>query len=169
MIATNVGVQPTTGPSWSNHSRVRYAEANDNVAAGEEASVQIWYSIFRYWYRSQMVLQMQQQLKKVLVVEQCQSQILKQTVEAKLVSYKQDGHLSPHKMHKHNKDLTLRLRSMAALAQEITAETTQEILGSLRSLAATEETSQPKRQYQVRQHSVGDEHAALAVLIQQNC
>ena len=86
---------------------------------------------------------MQQQLKKVLVVEQCQSQP-KQTVEAKTASYKQDGHLSPHKMHKHNKGSTLRLRSMAALAQEITAEIDpRNPRFQLRSLAATEETFNP--------------------------
>jgi hypothetical protein len=53
---------------------------------------------------------------------------------------------------------------MAALAQEITVEIDQEIIGSLRALAATEE------QYDQANVSgtatfVGDEHAALAVLI----
>jgi hypothetical protein len=53
---------------------------------------------------------------------------------------------------------------MAALAQEITAEIDQEILGSLRALAATEEVF---NQLNVSGTAtfVGDEHAALAVLI----
>src|SRR6056300_1551582 len=53
---------------------------------------------------------------------------------------------------------------MAALAQEITAEIDQEVLGSLRSLAATEETYN-QAAVSGTATFVGDEHAALAVLI----
>ena len=53
---------------------------------------------------------------------------------------------------------------MAALAQEITAEIDQEILASLRSLAATEETFN-QAGVSGTATFVGDEHAALAVLI----
>jgi len=53
---------------------------------------------------------------------------------------------------------------MAALAQEITVEIDQEILGSLRSLAATEYTYN-QATVSGTATFVGDEHAALAVLI----
>src|SRR6056300_1558471 len=53
---------------------------------------------------------------------------------------------------------------MAALAQEITAEIDQEVLGSLRSLAATEETYDQSAVSGTATF-VGDEHAAMAVLI----
>ena len=53
---------------------------------------------------------------------------------------------------------------MAALAQEITAEIDQEVLASLRSLAATEETFDQSGVSGTATY-VGDEHAALAVLI----
>ena len=53
---------------------------------------------------------------------------------------------------------------MAALAQEITVEIDQEVLGSLRSLAATEETYNQAAVSGTATY-VGDEHAALAVLI----
>ena len=52
---------------------------------------------------------------------------------------------------------------MAALAQEITAEIDQEV-PILRSLAATEETYNPSAVSGTATY-VGDEHAALAVLI----
>ena len=53
---------------------------------------------------------------------------------------------------------------MAALAQEITAEIDQEILASLRSLAATEYTFN-QAAVSGTATFVGDEHAALAVMI----
>jgi hypothetical protein len=53
---------------------------------------------------------------------------------------------------------------MAALAQEITAEIDQEILASLRSLAPTEETFDQSTVSGTATF-VGDEHAALAILI----
>jgi hypothetical protein len=53
---------------------------------------------------------------------------------------------------------------MAALAQEITVEIDQEILGSLRSLASTEYTYN-QATVSGTATFVGDEHAALAVLI----
>jgi hypothetical protein len=53
---------------------------------------------------------------------------------------------------------------MAALAQEITAEIDQEILLSLRTLAATEFTYN-QATVSGTATFVGDEHAALAVLI----
>ena len=53
---------------------------------------------------------------------------------------------------------------MAALAQEITAEIDQEIINSLRALAGTEETFD-QAAVSGTATFVGDEHAALAVLI----
>ena len=55
-------------------------------------------------------------------------------------------------------------QTVEALAQEITVEIDQEVLGSLRSLAATEETFN-QAAVSGTATFVGDEHAALAVLI----
>jgi len=91
-------------------------------------------------------------------------QFLKQTVEARgrklQARWTFEASQDAQSMH----GLDVEAEIMAALAQEITAEIDQEILLSLRSLAATE--------YNYDQSAVsgtatfvGDEHAALAVLI----
>ena len=54
---------------------------------------------------------------------------------------------------------------MAALAQEITAEIDQEILGSLASLAGTGTDTYNQASVSGTATFVGDEHAALAVLV----
>ena len=54
---------------------------------------------------------------------------------------------------------------MAALAQEITAEIDQEIIGSLRTLAGTASETFDQAAVSGTATFVGDEHAALAVLI----
>jgi hypothetical protein len=54
---------------------------------------------------------------------------------------------------------------MAALAQEITAEIDQEVIGSLRTLAGTASETFDQSAVSGTATFVGDEHAALAVLI----
>ena len=54
---------------------------------------------------------------------------------------------------------------MAALAQEITAEIDQEVIGSLRTLAGTASETFDQAAVSGTATFVGDEHAALAVLI----
>ena len=91
-------------------------------------------------------------------------QILKQPVEAKTrklqARWTFEAAQDAQSMH----GIDVEAEVMAALAQEITAEIDQEVLGSLRSLAATEETFNQAAVSGTATY-VGDEHAALAVLI----
>ena len=91
-------------------------------------------------------------------------QILKQTVEAKTrklqARWTFEAAQDAQAMH----GIDVEAEIMAALAQEITAEIDQEILLSLRTLAATEFTYN-QAAVSGTATFVGDEHAALAVLI----
>jgi hypothetical protein len=91
-------------------------------------------------------------------------QILKQPVEAKTrklqARWTFEAAQDAQSMH----GIDVEAEVMAALAQEITAEIDQEVIGSLRSLAATEETFNQAAVSGTATY-VGDEHAALAVLI----
>jgi hypothetical protein len=91
-------------------------------------------------------------------------QILKQVVEAKTrkLSARWTFEAAQDAQAMHGLDVEAEI--MAALAQEITVEIDQEILGSLRSLAATEFTYN-QAAVSGTATFVGDEHAALAVLI----
>jgi hypothetical protein len=91
-------------------------------------------------------------------------QILKQSVEAKTrkLSARWTFEAAQDAQSQHGIDIEAEI--MAALAQEITAEIDQEVLGSLRSLAPTEETYD-QANVSGTATFVGDEHAALAVLI----
>jgi hypothetical protein len=91
-------------------------------------------------------------------------QILKQVVEAKTrkLSARWTFEAAQDAQAMHGLDVEAEV--MAALAQEITVEIDQEILGSLRSLAATEYTYN-QATVSGTATFVGDEHAALAVLI----
>ena len=91
-------------------------------------------------------------------------QILKQPVEAKTrkLSARWTFEAAQDAQAMHGIDVEAEI--MAALAQEITAEIDQEILLSLRTLAATEFTYN-QAAVSGTATFVGDEHAALAVLI----
>jgi hypothetical protein len=91
-------------------------------------------------------------------------QILKQVVEAKTrkLSARWTFEAAQDAQSMHGLDVEAEI--MAALAQEITVEIDQEILGSLRSLAATD-FAYDQASVSGTATFVGDEHAALAVLI----
>ena len=166
-----VGVQPLTGPVGQIHTlRVRYAETtndasafNTDTVAGDEAlspfKIATAYSGSLATGKADSTAAYEGVAGRKLNV-----QILKQTVEAKTrkLSARWTFESAQDAQAMHGIDVEAEI--MAALAQEITAEIDQEILGSLRSLAALEETY---NQLNVSGTAtfVGDEHAALAVLI----
>jgi len=172
-----VGVQPMTGPVGQIHTlRVRYANSlTDNsaaatsVAAGEEAlspfKIATAYSTVpgatatASSYTGANTAGMEGTGGKQISV-----QILKQAVEAKTrklqARWTFESAQDAQSMH----GIDVEAEIMAALAQEITAEIDQEILLSLRSLAATEFTYN-QATVSGTATFVGDEHAALAVLI----
>ncbi len=172
-----VGVQPMTGPVGQIHTlRVRYAQsltdssaAATSVTAGQEAlspfTIATAYSTVPQGtstataYTGGNTATMEGTGGKQISV-----QILKQAVEAKTrklqARWTFESAQDAQAMH----GIDVEAEIMAALAQEITAEIDQEILLSLRSLASTEFTYN-QATVSGTATFVGDEHAALAVLI----
>ena len=161
-----VGVQPMTGPVGQIHTlRVRYAEANDNVAAGEEALSPFKIGTAYSGAGTDPDGTADATATKEGTGGRAMSiQILKQTVEAKSRKLQARWTFESAQDAQAQQGIDVEAEIMAALAQEITAEIDQEILGSLRSLAATEETFN-QAAVSGTATFVGDEHAALAVLI----
>jgi hypothetical protein len=160
-----VGVQPMTGPVGQIHTlRVRYADAGE-FAAGTEAlspfEIAQGYSAnsSSATAKAAATAALEGQAGKKLSI-----QILKQTVEAKTrkLSARWTFESAQDAQSQHGIDIEAEI--MAALAQEITAEIDQEVLGSLRSLAGTYETYD-QAAVSGTATFVGDEHAALAVQI----
>jgi hypothetical protein len=179
-----VGVQPMTGPVGQIHTlRVRYAStmtdqtaAATSVTAGEEAlspfKIAVAYSAGPRGAANAATTQTAAEGYAggaTATMEgnggrQISVQILKQAVEAKTrklqARWTFEAAQDAQAMH----GIDVEAEIMAALAQEITAEIDQEILLSLRSLAQTEFTYN-QATVSGTATFVGDEHAALAVLI----
>jgi len=166
-----VGVQPMTGPVAQIHTlRVRYAETtndtsagNTDTTAGDEAlspfKIANAYSGSLSTGRADATATLEGVAGRKINV-----QIMKQVVEAKTrkLSARWTFEAAQDAQAMHGIDVEAEI--MAALAQEITVEIDQEILASLRSLSGNA--------YNFNQATVsgtatfvGDEHAALAVVI----
>ena len=161
-----VGVQPMTGPVGQIHTlRVRYADAFDDVTAGEEAlspfKIGVGYSGGGSTDKADTTSALEGQAGKRLSI-----QILKQTVEAKTRKLSARWTFEAAQDAQAQQGIDIEAEIMAALAQEITAEIDQEVLASLRALAGTQ-NQQAYDQNAVSGTAtfVGDEHAALAVMI----
>jgi hypothetical protein len=166
-----VGVQPMTGPVAQIHTlRVRYADNmtdgsgyGTSTHSGDEAlspfKIAVAYSGNKDTGRADSTASLEGVPGKRINV-----QILKQVVEAKTrkLSARWTFEAAQDAQAMHGLDVEAEI--MAALAQEITVEIDQEILGSLRALSATEETYN-QATVSGTATFVGDEHAALAVLI----
>ena len=168
-----VGVQPMTGPVAQIHTlRVRYADSvtstasapfDTSVTAGDEAlspfKIATVYSGSSSTGRADSTSTLEGNPGNKINV-----QILKQVVEAKTrkLSARWTFEAAQDAQAMHGLDIEAEV--MAALAQEITVEIDQEVLGSLRSLAGTEFTYNQAAVSGTATY-VGDEHAALAVLI----
>jgi hypothetical protein len=166
-----IGVQPMTGPVAQIHTlRVRYAESmNDgsgyatSTTAGDEAlspfKIAVAYSGDAATGRAAGTAALEGVPGRKINV-----QIVKQVVEAKTrkMSARWTFEAAQDAQAMHGLDVEAEI--MAALAQEITVEIDQEILGSLRALAAQEFTYD-QAAVSGTATFVGDEHAALAVLI----
>ena len=167
-----VGVQPMTGPVGQIHTlRVRYAETmndtsagNTDTTAGEEAlspfKIAEAYSGDASTARAASTAALEGSAGRKLSI-----QILKQTVEAKSrkLSARWTFEAAQDAQSQHGIDVEAEI--MAALAQEITAEIDQEVLGSLNSLAGSAVETYDQASVSGTATFVGDEHAALAVQI----
>jgi hypothetical protein len=172
-----VGVQPMTGPVGQIHTlRVRYAQsltdssaAATSVTAGQEALSPFTIATAYSTVPQNTSTATGYTGNNTAVLEgnggkQISVQILKQAVEAKTrklqARWTFESAQDAQAMH----GIDVEAEIMAALAQEITAEIDQEILLSLSTLAATEFTYN-QATVSGTATFVGDEHAALAVLI----
>jgi len=167
-----VGVQPMTGPVGQIHTlRVRYAETAAGVTAGSEALSP--FNIAKAYSGNlnasdpggEPTAAMEGQVGKKLSI-----QILKQTVEAKTrkMSARWTFEAAQDAQAMHGLDVEAEI--MAALAQEITAEIDQELLGKLRTLSGTavhtfSQASVGGTSFTGTPTFVGDQHAALAIMI----
>ena len=166
-----VGVQPMQGPVSQIHTlRVRYAEAMDDTSAGntdtavgDEAlspfKIAEAYSGDSTTAKATSTAALEGQPGRKMNV-----QLVKKTVEARTrkLSARWTFESAQDAQAMHGLDVEAEI--MAALAQEITVEIDQEILGSLSSLAAQEFTYD-QALVSGTATFVGDEHAALAVLV----
>jgi len=164
-----VGVQPMTGPVGQIHTlRIRYAESGAGTTtntAGEEAlspfKIAEAYSGDNSSTKPANTAALEGTPGKKLSI-----QILKQAVEAKSRKLSARWTFEAAQDAQAQQGIDIEAEIMAALAQEITAEIDQEIIGSLLTLAGSGNT-QTFDQAAVSGTAtfVGDEHAALAILI----
>ncbi len=166
-----IGVQPMTGPVGQIHTlRVRYAETAAGVTAGSEALSP--FNIAKAYSGNGdannpggvQTATMEGQVGKKLSI-----QILKQTVEAQTrkMSARWTFEAAQDAQAMHGLDVEAEI--MAALAQEITAEIDQELLGKLRTLSGaavhTFDQGQNGTAFTGTATYVGDQHATLAIMI----
>ena len=161
-----IGVQPMTGPVGQIHTlRVRYADSDGTVVAGEEAlspfKIAAAYSGngVDATPRAAATSQLEGQPGKRMSI-----QILKAPVEAKSRKLSARWTFEAAQDAQAQQGIDIEAEIMAALAQEITAEIDQEILASLRGLASVEETYDQSLVSGTATF-VGDEHAALAIQV----
>tara|TARA_B100000927_G_C16470384_1_gene471316 strand:+ start:2391 stop:3554 length:1164 start_codon:yes stop_codon:yes gene_type:complete len=160
-----VGVQPMTGPVGQIHTlRVRYGQTAAGVAAGDEAlspfAIAKGYSGDASTGEATSTSSLEAEAGRKLSI-----QVLKQTVEAKTrklsARWTFEAAQDANSMH----GLDVEAEIMQALAQEITAEIDQEVLTSLRTLAGAATDTYDQANVSGQATFVGDQHAALAVLI----
>ena len=162
-----VGVQPMTGPVGQIHTlRIRYADTSagsTTTTPGEEAlspfKIAEAYSGDNSSTKAATTAALEGNAGKRLSI-----QILKQAVEAKSRKLSARWTFEAAQDAQAQQGIDVEAEIMAALAQEITAEIDQEVIQSLRSLATTHETYD-QAAVSGTATFVGDEHAALAVLI----
>jgi hypothetical protein len=164
-----IGVQPMTGPVGQIHTlRVRYADTFGSpqaVQAGAEALSP--FDIARFYSGNGNSTTPKAAPTSVLegtAGKRLNIQILKETVEAKTRKLSARWTFESAQDAQAQQGIDIEAEIMAALAQEITAEIDQEILYSLRALAGTGFTYD-QGAVSGTATFVGDEHAALATLL----
>lgn len=164
-----IGVQPMTGPVGQIHTlRVQYADNAPGVVAGEEALSP--YKIAKSYTgesgsdNSNPQAAPTSQLEGVMG-RRVNVRILRETVEAKSrrLSARWTVESAQDAQAQHGIDIEAEL--MAAIATEITTEIDQELLFKLRALPGAAAVTYDQSKVTGVATFVGDEHAALAVLI----
>ena len=163
-----VGVQPMTGPVGQIHTlRVRYSDTFNAGASGATAGEEALspFKIAESYSGATSGKADATAAKEGVPGNKLSIQILKQTVEAKTrkLSARWTFEAAQDAQSQHGIDVEAEI--MAALAQEITAEIDQEVIGSLNTLAGTAVETYDQAAVSGTATFVGDEHAALAVQI----
>jgi hypothetical protein len=162
-----IGVQPMTGPVAQIHTlRVRYADTAAGVTSGHEALSP--FDIAKAYSgnenagapKAAPTAHLEGRAGNRLSI-----QILKETVEAKTRRLSARWTFEAQQDAQAQQGIDIEAEIMAALAQEITAEIDQEILNSLRMLPGTPTAVFDQGAVSGTATFVGDEHAALSVLI----
>ena len=167
-----IGVQPMTGPVGQIHTlRVRYADTTvngaTNIAAGDEALSPFKIAASYSGNDTDPAKGSATATLEGAAGKKLNVQILKQVVEAKSRKLSARWTFEAAQDAQAQQGIDIEAEIMAALAQEITAEIDQEILTSLRSLAGSAAGAFDQSAVSGTATFVGDEHAALAVLINQ--
>ena len=161
-----LGVQPMTGPVGQIHTlRVRYADNATGVTAGEEALSPFKIAEAYSGNDSATAKAASTATLEGRAGNKLSIQILKQTVEAKTRKLSARWTFEAAQDAQAQQGIDIEAEIMAALAQEITAEIDQEILASLSTLAGSDVVTYDQASVSGTATFVGDEHAALAVLI----
>jgi hypothetical protein len=165
-----IGVQPMTGPVGQIHTlRVRYADTFGAPAPGVVAGAEALspFDIAK-WYSGNGITNNPRGADTATLEgtagKRLNIQILRETVEAKSRRLSARWTFEAAQDAQAQQGIDIEAEIMAALAQEITAEIDQEILNSLRNLAGVTLTYD-QGAVSGTATFVGDEHAALSVLI----
>jgi len=162
-----IGVQPMTGPVAQIHTlRVRYSDSAAGVQAGAEALSP--FDIAKAYAGNENANRPGAANTAALegrAGNRLSIQILKETVEARTRRLAARWTFEAQQDAQAQQGLDIEAEIMAALAQEITAEIDQEILNSLRMLPGTPVAIYDQGNVSGTATFVGDEHAALSVLI----
>ena len=161
-----IGVQPMSGPVAQIHTlRVRYADTDNGATAGSEALSPFDIATNYSGAPASSAAPSPTADLEGIAGNRMSIQILKQTVEAKSrrLSARWTFEAAQDAQSQHGLDVEAEI--MAALAQEITTEIDQEILSSLGTLAGTAIGTYDQGAVSGTATFVGDEHAALAVLV----
>ena len=163
-----VGVQPMTGPVGQIHTlRVRYADTFNAGASGATAGEEALspFKIAESYSGNTDGKAAATATQEGTAGNRMSIQILKQTVEAKTrkLSARWTFEAAQDAQSMHGIDVEAEI--MAALAQEITAEIDQEVIGSLTTLSGAAAQTYDQTAVSGTATFVGDEHAALAVQI----
>jgi len=170
VIANEIlGVQPMTGPVGQIHTlRVRYADTASGITAGTEALGP--FDIARGYAGDEVTPNGAAAGTATLEGDpgnRLSIQILKETVEARTrkLSARWTFEAAQDAQSVHGIDIEAEI--MQALAQEITVEIDQELINNLRALAGAAPVTYDQTAVSGTATYVGDEHAALAVMINQ--
>jgi hypothetical protein len=169
VIANEIlGVQPMTGPVGQIHTlRVRYADSTANVTAGTEALSP--FDLARGYSGDEQAAGAAAATAALegAAGNRLSIQILKETVEARTrkLSARWTFEAAQDAQSVHGIDIEAEI--MQALAQEITVEIDQEMINNLRALVGAAGGAYDQTAVSGTATYVGDEHAALAVAINQ--